>query len=301
MKYSRLAETNQSQNVIDVFGGYNHNIKIDENQFYDMKNMTSSSYPVLSPRKKRGIVEMDAAVSHRINGIIFKESLCYVDGKYFYIDGEKVEGLVLEDSKKNLISMGAYVIIMPDKKYLNTKDLADFGDIEAHITTAGTVTYSIARIDGTEYENVTVSDTAPSDPKNMDYWIDTSSTPHTLKQYASTTAMWVAIATTYVRIAARGIASGLKQYDAVKISGIKESIEQLKDLEGQTSILWEVHEDTDGNGANDYIVVVGFLDEVTTQTEQLTLAREMPIMTSLWSRITVCGDADMAQTLTVMW
>ena len=266
---------------MDVFGGYNHNIRIPDGEFYDMKNMTSSHYPVLSPRGKRGTFqypESDQPVTHKTNGIISKDALCYVDGGRLYINEHPVEGLNLVDSHKQLISMGAYIIIMPDKKYVNTADLSEYGDIEASFTTSSTVTYTMCRIDGEEYEGAVMSDTEPSDPSNMSYWIDTSKTPHTLNQYSASTSMWTPIPTTYVRIAAPGIASSFKQYDAVKISGIDVSITQIKDLEGQTSVIWEAHHDDDGSGANDYIVVIGFLDEVRTQTSALTIERKMPNM-----------------------
>ena len=54
MKLPILQELPTSREMIDVFGGYNHNLRIGEGEFYDMKNLTSSDYPVLSPRPQRG-------------------------------------------------------------------------------------------------------------------------------------------------------------------------------------------------------------------------------------------------------
>ena len=278
MRYSTLSEIRKQKSNVSVFGGYNHNISIPEGDFFDMQNMTSSNYPVLSPRGKRGLYEYPEPGEHKVNGLIGKESLCYVDGEHLYVNNSIVEGITLTDGNKQLVSMGAYIVIFPDKKFVNTKDLTEYGDIEASFTTEGTVTYTMCRIDGTEYENVTISATAPSNPQNMAYWIDTSSTPHTLKQWASTSSMWTPIATTYIRINAKDIAKNFKQYDSTKITGIDESIEQLKDLEGKTSILYEVHRDEDGYGAGDYVVVVGFIDNVTTQTNPLSLDRSIPNM-----------------------
>ena len=45
-----LNELKTSRTVIDAFRGYNHNLRINESEFYDMKNMTASHYPILSPR-----------------------------------------------------------------------------------------------------------------------------------------------------------------------------------------------------------------------------------------------------------
>lgn len=277
MKYTTLMETSPSREMIDTFLGYNHNLRISENEFFDMKNMTSSHYPVLSPRGKRGVYEYPSSgVEHSPNGMIAKDSFCYVDGVTLYINNNPVEGLVLTDTPKQLISMGAYIIIMPDKKYINTVDYDDKGSIEASYTSSGTVSYELCTVDGDAYTDISVSESEPSNPSNMELWIDTSTSPHTLKQYSASSSMWTSVATTYVKIKSPGIASAFKEYDAVKISGI--TIQQLKDLEGQVSVLWSVHQDEEGNGADDYISVVGILDNASTQTDPITVSRSMPAL-----------------------
>jgi hypothetical protein len=284
MKYPTLTEMPTSRNTLDVFGGYNHNLRIGEGEFYDMKNLTSSYYPVLSPRNKRGVY----ATPNSPNGLISKDALCYVDGTKLYINKNEVVGLVLADSPKQLVSMGAYIIIMPDKKYVNTKDLADFGSIEASFPSEEgqtvTATYEMCKVDGTVYTNTTKSSTPPENPTNTQLWIDTSSVPNVLKQYSSTNATWSQIATTYIRISVPNIASSFKQYDAVKITGLPSDISQFKDLEGKISPLWEAYHDPGdestgrAEGADDYIVVVGFLAEEYTRETQLRLEMNMPIL-----------------------
>ena len=122
--------------------------------------------------------------------------------------------------------MGAYVIIMPDKKYINTANLTDYGSIEAVVTTSASTSFTLCKVDGADYENVKTQGTAPSDPKKLDLWIDTSSVPHTLKQYSATTAMWSDIATTYIKITSPGIGIPFEVNDGVTISGV-ESIPDL--------------------------------------------------------------------------
>ena len=266
MKYPKLRELNSSRQMVDTFRGYNHNLRISDGEFFDMKNMTSDYYPVLSPRKKRGIYASPA----KPTGMIAKDDLCYVDGTKFVIKDTPVE-MGLNDEPKQLISMGAYVIIMPDKKWINTDNPEkDHGDIEESFTTTSDVKFELCTITGESYTDAKVSDTAPENPKNMDLWIDTSSEPHTLKRYATTSEMWVAIATTYIKISATGIGEKFSQYDGVTISGI--NAEGLTGLNGSVS-LW-------GCGT-DYIIVVGILDKVTTQTAasgSVTIERKMPQM-----------------------
>ena len=254
--------------MIDVFRGYNHNLRIGNGEFYDMKNLSSNDYPVLSPRERRGIYKTPSLPQ----GMIAKDSLCYVDGGDFIIGEERIPmGLTVERDAdgniipKNLISMGAYVIIMPDKRYINTSDPTDHGSIEASVTTSEPVSFTLCTLEGADYENVRVQNNAPANPKNMDYWLDTSGTPHSLKQYSSTSAMWVSIATTYIKISALGIGVPFEVNDGVTISGIKN--EALADL-NSTMIIW-------AKGDN-YIVVTGILSEVTTQDEPITVTRQMP-------------------------
>ena len=114
-----LNELPTTREIVDVFRGYNHNLRISNGEFFNMKNMTSDHYPVLSPRGKRGVYAKPASPQ----ALIAKEKLCYVDGTDFVIGEERIEmGLstAARDNPKHLVSMGAYVIIMPDKKYINT-------------------------------------------------------------------------------------------------------------------------------------------------------------------------------------
>ena len=285
MKYPTLYTQESSRQMVDVFKGYNHNLRINDGEFFDMKNMTSDYYPVLSPRGKRGVYASPSSPT----GMIAKDSLCYVDGRNFVINEYPVD-MGLNEEPKQLISMGAYVIIMPDKKYINTKDLTDFGSIEAAYPgvegQAVTASYEMCKVDGTAYEETVKQPNAPENPENMQLWIDTSSVPHVLKQYSATQAIWNQIATTYVKIAAPNIAASFSQYDAVKISGIPEQITQLGEVEGQVCPLWAVYRDPGdtseenprAEGTFDYVVIVGILDEAVTATSKLRLERSMPKM-----------------------
>ena len=272
MEYPTLYVKAKSRQMADAFLGYNHNLRIGDNEFHDMKNMTSDHYPVLAPRGKRGVY----VDSGKASGLIANDSLCYVDGTAFVVGQDRIEmGLSTAetDCPKDLTSMGAYVIIMPDRKYINTiKNGTEYehGNIDATFTTTADVSFQLCTLTGDAYEDVTVSPTAPENPTNNQLWIDTSATPHTLKKYSTANAMWVAIATTYIKVSSSGIGKEFKQYDGVKISGI--TADGLSGLNGSHA-LW-------GCG-DDYIIITGILDKVTTQTVsqgKVTISRKMPIM-----------------------
>ena len=261
------AQTAQRR-VTDVFAGYNHNLRINDGEFYDEENLCSDDYPLLSTRRQRGVYAAPAAAQ----GLIAKDALCYVDGTEFVINEKRIEmGLSTEAEMcpKSLVSMGAYVIILPDRKYINTADLSDFGSIEASYTSVSDVTFNLCTVDGARLD-VIAGAAAPENPKNGEYWLDTSATPHTLKVYSETSAMWMSVVTTYVKISATGIGAQFEQYDGVTISGIVKT--GVKDLNG-SAIIWAKDEN--------YIVMVGILDTEITQTAEegaVTIARKMPEM-----------------------
>ena len=265
MRYPTLYTKGSDRQMVDTFKGYNHNLRIGDGEFFDMKNMTSDYYPVLSPRNKRGLY----AAPTSPNGMIAKDSLCYTDGTDFVINEYPVN-MQLNNEPKQLISMGAYVIIMPDKKYINTLDLTDWGSIEAAFTTTTDVTFTLCNITGDPYAEAAVSATEPQNPDNMDLWIDTSSSPHSLKQYSATSSVWVSIATTYIKISAAGIGKKFSQYDGVTISGVLA--EELQDLNASI-VIWEK--------GDDFIVVPGIADHAFTQSAvagAVTVERKMPEM-----------------------
>lgn len=269
MKYPTLYELQTSRKMVDVFRGYNHNLRIGDGEFYDMTNLTSDNYPTLSPRKARGVY----AVPSVPQGMIAKDILYYVDGGDLIVNNDRISlGLTVDKDDngkvipKTLISMGAYVIIMPDKKWVNTNDYTH-DNIEATVTTVGTVAFTLSKIDGGNYGSVSTSPTEPSNPQDMDYWLDTSTVPNALKQYSAKTEMWASIATTYVKISAAGIGIPFSVGDGVTISGI--TYPRATDLNNTMIIQAR---------GDDYIVVIGMIDIVGTQATPITVTRRMPNM-----------------------
>ena len=304
MKYPTLTELNTTREMVDVFGGYNHNLRIGLGEFYDMKNLTSDDYPVLSPRRQRGVYLAEGNPA----GMISKDSLDYVDGDRLYLNGKAVDDTENANMKlhkecntcpikgscdnykagstlckKTLISMGAYIIIMPDKKYVNTIDPTDCGKIEVEFTTSASTKFTLCKLDGEGYDipetNIGATEPPlPTDDKgnekeehdNLTLWLDTSGETHVLKQYSTTNSQWVSIATTYIKIASPGIGKNFAEKDGVRISGIKE--DEVKDLDDTTTVIYE--------RGDDYIIVKGILKKVATQeaSKPITIKREMPNM-----------------------
>ena len=274
MNRPMLPEKTQEAAVTDRFGGYNHNQRIGEGEFYDMENLTSSHCPLLAPREKRGI----HAKAEAPLGLIAKDSLCWVDGKHFVMNGYAIDLGLREDTPKQLVSMGAYVIIFPDGKYINTADLTDFGSLDGEVTTQGPVEFSLCREDGSALTPEYTQPEEPVEPKNREVWMDTSA--RSLKQWSA--GMWVEIPTTYIKISAPGIGKAFSQFDGITIEGLKG-----KDL--TDSLTGEILEDpaelAELEGANvvnalgdDFLVITGILELTRTIENPVTISRKMPLM-----------------------
>ena len=275
MRHPLLYSSPRSMDVMDAFAGYNHNTRIAPGEFYDMQNLTSDQAPVLATRVPRGIV----STSGNFQGLAAKDGLCYVDGTDLMINGHRLPmNLSVEPAMcpKQLISMGAYLIIMPDGKYVNTVDTSDSGDISAKFTSSAPVTLTPCKLDGTELRAEYTQATTPENPQDKALWIDTSTEPHTIKEYAKATGIWVAIATTYVKIGCPGIGTFFKQWDGIKISGLKTATATYSTLSDQVGAL-------DGAAivyarGNDFITIVGLIDTKETVEQAITVSREMPLM-----------------------
>lgn len=106
------------------FAGLNHTAGAGDGEIFDMRNLTSDHAPVLSTRAERLYYKK----LQQPGGIFNWEGICWVDGTTFYYKGEE-RGQVTA-GKKFFASIGAYIVIFPDKCYYNI-DTAEFGSMEA--------------------------------------------------------------------------------------------------------------------------------------------------------------------------
>ena len=272
------------QNLITtVFKGYNHSPVIADGEMYDMKNLSGRSYPLLDQRPARGITSLDAEGNTPVplNGISGRDDLILIRGEKVYYNLNEVYGISVSTDEsmlpKKIVSMGAYVCIWPDKVYFNTVDTTDYGSMSATTELSGDdVTAMMCRGDGTNYDYSAISKgaTAPAEPQNGDFWLDTSGTTHVLKQYDAGTGAWIEVATTFVKIQGTGIGDKFRMYDAVNISGIAADSEdetilaQAEALNGSKIIY---------HAGGNYIIIAGLLSQAINIDEEATVKVERPI------------------------
>lgn len=254
MKHAYLNEIPKNRQMIGSFAGYNHNPRIEDNEFFDMQNMSGDLFPLLAPRALRGRVRQMT----KPNGLFAHNALAWVDGTEFWYNGARVEGFEIEDSKKTFVSIGAYIVIFPDKMYYNTED-GTFGSLEQTIALSS-VTVAPCQLDGAEI-TPTVSASAPEPAVDGDLWVDTSVTPHVLRTY--TAGEWRSVQTTYVKIIGEGI-SGFSEYDAVTIDGMPNET-----LNG-TFVVYRIAENS--------IVISAMIDQAETVSGNIFIKRNVPDM-----------------------
>lgn len=271
-----LAIKAQQSVMTSEFRGYNHTPNARMGEIWDMKNLSGSAYPLLTPRGARGEVQQLVAPS----GMLAKDALAVVDGTDLYYDGYKVQGVTLsadEDmTPKQLVSMGAYLCIWPDKVYVNTQDLTDYGSMGASFETVGTTYLTMCKRDGTDYdmESVAVSSTAPTSPKNGDTWLDTSAKTHVLKQYNEGTKEWVQVPTVYIKLQSTGVGVQFKEYDTVTLSGLTADEDTPEAVAAQIAAL---NTDMVLYGAGEgYIIVAGLLDQAAVIETPVQVVRRVP-------------------------
>lgn len=285
MSFTKLPYRPQTRELTDKFLGYDLRPDAPEGSFVEMRNCSSDLFPKLSPRKSRGVYRDQFG---DITGAVMTASgLYYTEGQYLCsLAGNRID-MGLSYGLKQLVRMGAYVLIFPDKKYINTIDHDDRGDIEAEYTTtdATNIYICICRPDGKEYTAEYVSDTEPPSPRDKAVWVNTSEYPNTLHQWNEATCCWVKLTTSTIKLFSMGIGEKFKAGDGIAISGIKaaerildmgtgEAVtekqrEQLEALEGSHVIL---------ECGKDEIVVSGIMDAQCSISSVITIKRSIPEM-----------------------
>lgn len=137
----------QSTVAIDAFGGYDHNLRIADGSLYDMKNLTSDNYPVLTPRKRRGLFLLgdEDASGNKMTAdcIAYRDGLCFVGRDGWLIAGDHavfmVQNSVHESSglmfpsprlPREMVVSGANIVFIRDRVYADLLE-GQRGEIEA--------------------------------------------------------------------------------------------------------------------------------------------------------------------------
>lgn len=268
----QINRTRDNVTMQNSFMGVNLNSRITEAEFSDMKCMTNDSFPILTSRKKKGIIQ----TLNKPMGVLGGRYLAFVDDNVLFYDFNPIVELPETDEERQLVMMGAYLVVYPDGLIYNTytKEI----DYVRWEVTVDNAKFSLCKLDGTPFtsDNTWTGDTEPAD-KSL-YWIDTSQNTVVIKMYAESSSSWVSVGTTYVKVQAYGIGEGFNKYDAAFFSGVDEGIPEIyNDYNfNQTNIIYDAYH-SDDNPSEDYLVIVGFINKVFYNSGEITIKRGFPM------------------------
>jgi len=262
MRYPRIPGRRVYVETMTRFGGLDRQAKPGAGSFTSMKDLSARDWPLITPRLRRGVYAKPASPQ----GLIGGDKLCYVDGADFVIGETRIPmdlSVRPEDCPKKLQSMGTQVIILPDRKYINTLDPEDRGSLEAAFTGAE-IRAELCREDGAVLTDVTVGETAPEEG----LWLDTGGENKVLREYSESQGQWAEL-TAFMKLTAGGIGGGFFPEDTVRVTG-------CGDLDGLRRVV---------SAAEDALVLEGAAvpGEVEGTVE---VARRVPLM----DFITECGN-----------
>lgn len=228
----QLSEIDRERDMVREFRGLNHNEVISDGQFYDMQNLSSDAYPVLTARKPRTLCKTVTSGSRMSAG----EHMAWCDGQHFYYNGAQKFACGMPD---NIVRMGAYFCLFPQGIVYNSHDDTVKNIAETVEATAQLYLYpSIKKIKPDGSWEITQADYVASEtePSNTSqYWLDTGNTPVVLKQYSKDFKIWVSVPTSLLSFSfivngdlpAGTFFQKFKAGDAVTISGLTGDLAEL--------------------------------------------------------------------------
>lgn len=295
MLFPKLQEVTRYRDMTTVFGGYNHQISCQEGQFFDMKNMTSKYFPILSPRSERGIVKK----FENPQCVLDKEDVWWIDNLNLYKNGKQIylDLITLtDDVPKRMAKMGAYIIIMPDRVWVNTAN----GDVHpecgymenTNIIENGSpkVEFALANAYGDviDYHDSKYYEDNKNELKDGVYQMSVSSDGKpSLKVYSAATGIWMSVVSPYIQIKSVGIGLGFEKEDGIKItSDTNKGLENIlvNNEDGKWSTNTYIVDKTD-----DTITIPGIFSEGVTEAfanANITIERKVPDM----AFITECNN-----------
>ena len=282
-KLPELYADEGSRSVIGLFQGINRAPVIGEGEFAEMINMTSDGYPTLSAREPYGKVKTvapsDKVISISVVAPHGIDTRCFLDPPYLYIGDMPINiGLADEDPDrpKQIVRMGAYLIVLPDMAYVNTVDTTDYGKIEDTFT--GAVEYDVMVVDfeGNLPDYSQAERPSGEAIKNGVLWHRTGSeTATALYRWDADAERWEE-EKSYLKVIDKGtidpivLKKELKKGDAVRISGtgVFDGMALIEDAEAAPGF---------GKGSVGYFIIPGIIG-LYTEVKSITISRAIPVL-----------------------
>ena len=136
MRFKPMQVIGKNKQMIGVFGGLNQSSVGADNEFLDMKNISSRLYPSLTLCEQ----SVPFADLNEPFQFFWKNGNYFITADTIMKQGENGKRLKLnrKDLDRTLVGMGAYICIFPDKQVYNTAT-GELSDMEASYTQSGSI------------------------------------------------------------------------------------------------------------------------------------------------------------------
>lgn len=115
---TKVSEIKSVTESAEVFGGIDRSNGTPLGYWQELVGMDFTAYPALRTCKPFSYKELPDGIT----GYMFKNGkIVYTKADGIYIDGKKT-GIELSTGEKQLVGMGAYILILPDEALINTAD-----------------------------------------------------------------------------------------------------------------------------------------------------------------------------------
>ena len=136
MQYRRLINTANTERYQTRFGGINLQNGTPLGEWEELHNMNSESYPAVCSSQLRRFRSLPSDMT----GFMMRnDSLVYTTADAIIV-GDKELKLTLTEGQKKLVSMGAYIVVLPDWIVINTEDMTLVDGTFTDDSTATTIT-----------------------------------------------------------------------------------------------------------------------------------------------------------------
>lgn len=124
------------------FKGLNRKSSVEEGEMSDMQNLTSSNYPLLTPRKLRGELTLPDGVAKPLKIMVKYERIAMIaqkedDSIAFFYDGEEVTSVTGLTADTEMVAINTKICFFPQKTYLSIErnstevTIHEYGQLEA--------------------------------------------------------------------------------------------------------------------------------------------------------------------------
>lgn len=137
LPYIRTAGGPKHQRTVGQWKGLDERLIIDDESFSAMQNMSSRFFPAIATRLPRGAAQQTIANPH---GLYHKNGLFWISGTQCYYKGEAIDGMTVAAGDKQIVGMGAYICVFPDKLIYNTAT-GEVTSVDATYNQSGTITF----------------------------------------------------------------------------------------------------------------------------------------------------------------